>query len=254
MNSDSRFQSRACRCRTAAAALALVIFAGTAALAQNVEPGFRGLFNGKDLTGWAGRTNHWSVQDGAITGVTTTNNPARGNNFLIAQQDGTNLVVADFELRLSFKFTGDFGNSGVQYRSKDMGNFVVHGYQGDMENGTNYTGILYEEGGRGILALRGQAVVLKEDPEKPGKTKIEIIGGEGSAAAIQAAIRQGDWNDYVVVARGNHLQHFVNGKKAVDVRDEQSAKAAKSGILALQIHQGPPMKVQFRDIRIRVLE
>src|SRR6266542_2811081 len=121
-----------------AAALALTIVPGsfsTLLLAAEVEPGFTSLFNGKDLTGWAGRPEHWSVQDGAITGRTTSEHPAQGNNFLIARRDGTNLVVSDFELRLSYKIVpnGDkgFGNSGIQYRSKDKGNFVVHGYQAD---------------------------------------------------------------------------------------------------------------------------
>ena len=93
--------------------------------AQDVEPGFKSLFNGKDLTGWAGRTNHWAVEDGVITGTTSKENPAKGNNFLIAKQDGTNnLIVDDFEIRFSYKFGGDWGNSGLQYRSIDRGNFV----------------------------------------------------------------------------------------------------------------------------------
>jgi len=227
--------------------------AAQAAWAAEVEPGFKSLFNGKDLTGWAGRPNHWSVQDGAITGITTSNNPAQGNNFLIAKDGDKNLVVDDFELRLSFKFTGDWGNSGIQYRSVDAGDFVVHGYQGDMEAGTNYTGILYEERGRGILALRGQKVVLKENPANPKKAKIEVAGSVGDSKEIQASIKAGDWNDYVIIAKGNHLQHFVNGRQTVDVTDEQASKAAKSGILALQVHQGLPMKVQFKNIRIKKL-
>src|SRR5215213_4929407 len=119
------------------------------------ESGFTSLFNGKDLTGWEGRTNHWSVQDGAITGVTTKENPAKGNNFLIWRPNGTNGVVEDFELRLSYKIVPNndkgFGNSGIQYRSKEFPNFVVRGYQGDFEAGKTHSGILYEEGGAGIL-------------------------------------------------------------------------------------------------------
>ncbi len=222
-------------------------------LAQEVEPGFRSLFNGQDLTGWAGRPNHWSVQDSAITGTTTADNPAKGNNFLIAKRDGTNLIVGDFELRFAFKFSGDWGNSGVQYRSEALPDFVVHGYQADMERGPTYTGILYEEGGRGILATRGQKVVIKGDPANPGQPKIEVVGSVGDPKAVQATIKDGDWNDYVVIAKGNHLQQFVNGLPTVDVTDEQVAKAAKSGILALQLHAGPPMKVQFRNLRIKPL-
>lgn len=238
--------------------LTLIAVAAALALsgqAQNVEPGFRSLFNGKDLTGWAGRTNHWSVQDGAITGITTKENPAQGNNFLIAMQDGKDLIVGDFEMRFSYKFTGEaFGNSGLQYRSQDKGKYVVHGYQGDFETGKNYSGILYEEGGRGILAQRGQKVVIKDDPAQPGKPKIEVVGTVGDSKEIQATINPVGWNDYVIIAKGNHLQHFINGKQTVDVVDEQASKAAKSGILALQIHAGPPMQIQFKNLRIKALD
>src|ERR1051325_8991900 len=223
--------------------------------AAEVEPGFKSLFNGKDLTGWAGRPEHWSVEDGAITGRTTKEHPAQGNNFLIAKQGDSNLTVDDFELRLSYKIVpGDdkgFGNSGIQYRSKDRGNFVVNGYQADFECGTTYSGILYEEGGRGILAQRGQKVVITDDNGKP---KIDVTGSLGASKEIQAAIKKEDWNDYVVIARGNHLQHCINGHQTVDVIDQQEAKAAKEGILALQLHAGDPMTVQFKNVRIRSLK
>src|SRR5437867_12486826 len=109
------------------------------------EAGFKSLFNGKDLAGWAGRPQHWSVEDGAITGRTTKEHPAEGNNFLI-WKGGT---VSDFELRLSYKIVPNndkgFANSGIQYRSKDFDNFVVGRYQADFEGGQTYSGSLYEE-------------------------------------------------------------------------------------------------------------
>lgn len=240
---------------TTIAATLLVAGFALNATAQTVEPGFRSLFNGRDLSGWSGKPEFWSVKDGAITGQTTPDNPTRGNTFIIATQDGKPLEVADFELRFAYKFTGNSGNSGVQYRSVDMGNFVVHGYQADFEVGPNYSGILYEEGGgnRGILAQRGQQVVIKADPADPAKHRAEVVGSVGNSKEIQAAIKAGDWNDYVVIAKGNHLQHFINGKLTVDVVDEHAAKAAKSGVLAFQLHAGPPMQIQFKDIRIKTL-
>jgi hypothetical protein len=223
--------------------------------ADEVEPGFKSLFNGKDLTGWAGRPEHWSVREGAITGSTTKETPAKGNNFLIAKVGDKNLQVDDFELRLSYRIVpnGDkgFGNSGIQYRSKEFPDFVVRGYQADFECGTTYSGILYEEGGRGVLAQRGQKVVITDDNGKP---KIDVVGSLGASKEIQAAIKKEDWNDYVVVAKGNHLQHFINGHATVDVIDEQEAKAAKSGILALKLHAGDPMTVQFKNVRIKSLK
>src|SRR5438132_13334291 len=134
-----------------------------------IEPGFKSLLNGKDLTDWDGRPQHWSVEDGAITGRTTKERPAQGNNFLI----WTNGTVSDFELRLSYKIvpnnTNGFANSGIQYRSKDFGNFVVGGYQADLEAGQTYSGILYEDRMDGILAQRSQNTVVKT---VEGKTKV----------------------------------------------------------------------------------
>jgi hypothetical protein len=228
---------------------------GTILLAQAVlvsaaEPGFVSIFNGKDLTGWDGNPKLWSVKDGAITGQTTPDNPAKGNTFLI----WTNGTVGDFELRCSYKLTpGDskgFANSGIQYRSKvvDPVNWVVGGYQADMEAGPNYTGILYEERmTRGIMALRGEKVVWDNEGKK------HVVGSVGKAAEIEASLKKGGWNEYVIIAKGNHLQQFVNGKQTVDVTDDCEAKRASSVVLALQLHVGGPFTVQFKDIRIKRL-
>ena len=218
--------------------------------AANLEPGFKSLFNGKDLTGWDGNSKLWSVKDGTITGVTGSDADTKINhNTFLVWKGGE---VADFELRLSYRI--EKGNSGIQYRSKvtETGKFgpIVGGYQADFEAGKTYSGILYEERGRGILAQRGQKTVIKDDA---GKTKVEVTGSVGDTKEIQAKIKDEDWNDYVVIAKGNHLQHFINGQQTVDVIDEQPAKAAKSGALALQIHVGPPMVVQFKNIRMKNL-
>jgi Domain of Unknown Function (DUF1080) len=202
-------------------------------------------FNGKDLKGWTGNPTFWSVKDGAITGQTTKEKPTKGNTFLIY----TNALVDDFELHATYKIIG--GNSGIQYRSKviNSNSWVVGGYQGDFEAGKTYSGILYEEQGRGILAKRGEKVVIKEDTGKP-----EVVGSLGKSDDIQAKIKNEDWNEYVIIAKGNHLQHFINGTQTIDCIDEQKSKAAKSGILALQLHAGPPMTVQFKDIKIKPLK
>ena len=213
------------------------------ALAQD-EAGFKSIFNGTDLAGWEGNPKLWSAQDGTITGKTTAEDPIKGNTFLI-WKDGT---LEDFELRLSYKMVG--GNSGIQYRSKvaDEKNWVVGGYQADFEAGTTYSGILYEERGRGILAQRGQMTWIQPDG------KIRVVGSLGESGDIQASIKHQDWNDYVVIARGNHLTHLINGRVTVDVTDDQESKAAKSGILALQVHAGPPMIVQFKNLRLKSLK
>src|ERR1044071_4702382 len=218
------------------------------------EAGFKSLFNGKDLTGWEGRTEHWSVVDSAITGRTTKEQPAGGNNFLFWRPDGKNGTVSDFELRLSYKIVANndkgFANSGIQYRSKDFGDFVAGGYQADFEAGKTFSGILYEERMEGLRAQRGQKTVIKT---VDGKTKVEVTGSVGDSKEIQSHIKENDWNDYVVIAKGNHLQHFINGIQTVDVTDEREGKGAKEGVLALQLHAGDPMTVQFKNIRIKNL-
>jgi len=236
----------------------LLLLVGSALPAAEPEAGFKSLFNGKDLTGWAGRPEHWSVEDGAITGRTTKEKPARGNNFLIAKDGEKNLVIGDFELRLSYKIvannTRSFGDSGIQYRSKELPDFVVSGYQANLMVPKRLTGILYEEKGRGIIHQLGQKVVIKTNPDDPKKHKIETTGTFGKSEEIQKSFKSDDWNDYVVIAKGNHLQHFINGVQTADVTDEDEARAAKSGILAFQIHAGEPMTVQFKNVRIKTLK
>ena len=148
-----------------------VVLAGSAR--ADDEPGFKSIFNGRDLAGWDGNPKFWSAKDGVITGQTTAENPAPGNTFLI-WRDGP---VDDFELRLSYRIVG--GNSGIQYRSTDHGNWVVGGYQADFEAGKTYTGILYEERGRGILAQRGQKVIVKADPADMNKHSVQVVGEVG---------------------------------------------------------------------------
>src|SRR5262249_36671983 len=161
------------------------------AVAVQDEPGFKALFNGQDLTGWEGLSQFWSVKDGAIVGQTTKENPAKNNTFLV-WKGGT---VDDFQLRFSYKLTPNgskgFANSGVQYRSKivDPSYFVVGGYQADMEAGKMFSGILYEERGRGILAQRGQKVVIHADSADPSKHKIEVVGSVGNSEEIQSKIK-----------------------------------------------------------------
>jgi len=222
---------------------------GVAGAAEE-EVGFETIFNGTDLTGWDGNPELWSVAHGAIRGRSTVKRPVKVNTFLI----WTNGTTADFELRASYKITPNnekgWANSGIQYRSKilDPANWVVGGYQADMEAGPTHSGILYEERmTRGIMAARGQKVVWDKDCQK------QVAGTTGDSKEIQGAIKKEDWNEYVILARGNQLRHFINGRLTVDVTDACDAKAAKSGVLALQLHVGGPMTVEFRNIRIKPL-
>ena len=214
---------------------------GTAVFAADSEDGFKPIFNGKDLKGWEGETKIWSVKDGAIIGD-TANVTLKTNTFLI-WRDGT---VDNFVLR--FKYRIKNGNSGVQYRSKELtniGKWVVGGYQADFEAGKTYSGILYEERMRGILAERGTKVTIDET----GKKNVERIA---DSAELQSKIKHEDWNDYEVTADGYHFVHKINGNVTADVTDND-VKHVASGILALQVHVGPAMTVEFKDVKLKRL-
>ncbi|HNS00397.1 MAG TPA: DUF1080 domain-containing protein [Planctomycetota bacterium] len=231
---------------------AVVVGALISAAAPGAEPntlteaerreGFTLLFDGASLAGWDGDPAVWSAAGGAIVGATTAEKPIKSNTFAFWRGG----APADFELRLQWKLEG--GNSGVQYRSKDMGNWVAAGYQADMDAGHAYTGILYEERGRGMLALRGEKVLRWPNGNK------QVVATVNTDAAVRAAIKKDDWNDYTIIADGIRLIHKLNGVTTMDFIDEEEAKRSASGAIALQVHQGPPMTVRFRSIRLRVLK
>ena len=149
----------------AATVLCLAV-SGPAGAADEADPALVPIFDGTSLAGWEGKPEFWRVENGAIVGETTAEKPTKGNTFLIWRQG----LVDDFELVLQYRLTG--GNSGIQYRSKDFGDFVVGGYQADFEAGATYSGILYEERGRGILCQRGQRATIAADGKKTPGTAI----------------------------------------------------------------------------------
>ena len=202
------------------------------------------LFNGKDLTGWEGDLAIWSVEDGAIVGRLTAEKPIDHNTFLIWQGG----QLGDFRLRLEYQIEG--GNSGVQYRSRviDPAKWIVGGYQADIVDGPEYTGILYDErGDRGILAKRGERAKIGLDGQRETTSFAD-------AAALQKSIHTDDWNTYVIAARGPRLRHKINGQLMCEAIDHEREKSAASGVLALQVHQGPPMTVRFRNIQLERLD
>jgi type 1 glutamine amidotransferase len=209
------------------------------------DAGFKPLFDEKTLESWDGDPKFWSVAGGAITGQTTRENPTRGNTFIIWRGG----ELDDFVLRLDYRITG--GNSGIQYRSfeneKEWGKWVVGGYQADFEAGDTYSGILYGERYRGMLAPRGKKTVIGDD-HKPKE-----VGSVGDPKEIQSKIKKEDWNSYEVTAQGYSFVHKINGVVTSECTDEDKAMRRRSGILALQLHAGPPMKVEFRNIRLKRL-
>jgi hypothetical protein len=219
-------------------AVALVLGAGAA----SAEEGFAPIFDGKTLEGWEGKEGFWSVQDGAITGKTTEDKPLDKNTFLIWRK----AKVADFELRFKIRLVN--GNTGLQYRSKEIEPFVIAGYQADFDAAGEWIGVLYDERGRALLAKRGTKVVIHKD----GKN--EVVGETTPEKKILDSIKKEDWNDYTIVAKGNHLVQTINGLTTIDVTDEELAEERKEGILALQLHTGPPMIVQIKDVQLKKFE
>ena len=221
--------------------LTLLIFVIGGVSASVAEEGYQSLFNGQDLSGWDGNPELWSVEDGIITGKTTGRGQLTYNQFLIWRGG----KVGDFELKLEFRVEGD-NNSGVQYRSKelpDVGKWSVGGYQADIHSNPPYTGMLYDERGRGIVAERGQKVVV-DNQGKKNATKLDV-------AVEPIDITQ--WHEMTIICQGNQLKHVIDGVTTVEITDDQESEREMEGILAFQVHQGPAMKAQFRNIRLKDL-
>jgi Domain of Unknown Function (DUF1080) len=197
------------------------------------------LFNGKDLSGWEGNPEQWSVQNGYITGITKEDAPLPYNQFLL-WRGGT---VKNFELKVVARQAGN--NSGVQYRSKEQptkGPWSIVGYQCDMHPTAENNAMLYDEGGRGIVCKNGQSVVVDSKGDK-------WLVKEVSPVQVEVA----DWNEYKIIAKGNHLIHQVNGKTTADIVDHQVSERELEGLLAFQVHRGPAMKVEIKEVVLKVL-
>jgi hypothetical protein len=219
------------------------------ATAPAEAPGMRAIFDGQHLTDWEGDPRLWSVKEGAIHGETTDENPAKGNTFIIWKGGQT----GDFELRLSFRSSAT-NNSGIQYRSRHItegkvGNaWVVRGYQHEIRNEIklpNVAGFIYDEGGkRGRLCLVGEQATWETSGKKVvSNTLIDQPG-------FEKLFKLDDWNHVVIVAQGHRIRHYLNDRLIVDFTDNDPRQALAEGILALQLHAGKPMWVDFKNIRI----
>ncbi|MBU6327238.1 MAG: DUF1080 domain-containing protein [Verrucomicrobia bacterium] len=245
--------------RTAILTLALL---STAAFAEDKAKaaipaagadGWINLFNGKDLSGWEGLEGYWSVVDGAIQCAETAEKSKQTDLILLCSKDNPD-KFANFEIRYSFKWVTASGNSGLQIRGKIDNPEMMHvgGYQADIDPGNAYTGIIYDEGGvaggRGIMSKRGEKTVWSAD-NKSTSTPLDK-----SDAEIKAQIKPvGEWNNVVVVASGNKITYSINGQVTTEMIDN-SPKACKDGVIAFQMHAGATMTLQFKDIKIKMLD
>lgn len=229
----------------------------TTASADDRESGdFKPLFNGTDLTDWDGDPRFWRVTDGVLIGQTTAENKAEKNTFLIYRGG----EFSDFDLQFDYQVTGF--NSGMQYRSqeKGKGEWSIGGYQADFEaqwhNGgktDKFSGMFFDEQGRMFMGQRGDVVIVTANDEKPKKPHLNVVGSVGDPAELEKAIKRDDWNSYRIIADGHHFTHIINGQVMSVGIDHDDINFKPSGLIAVQLHSGPPMQIKLRNIRIREL-
>ncbi|HEX5081622.1 MAG TPA: DUF1080 domain-containing protein [Blastocatellia bacterium] len=212
------------------------------------EPGFSSIFDGKTLSGWEGNPKYWRVEDGAMVGEITPETIIKSNTFIIWRGG----APENFELKVEYRITAD-GNSGINYRSMLVpdpvtpeNKFAMRGYQCDIDGKNNYTGNNYEEKGRLFLAVRGQVTHVT------GTRKPIVLSALGDNKELAGVISSG-WNTVHLIARGNILMHHVNGRLMSVAIDDDTANRTLKGLIGVQVHVGPPMKVEYRGWRIKNL-
>jgi len=224
--------------------------------------GFIPIFDRETLHNWEGDSTYWRVEDGSLVGEITPETILDRNTFVI-WKGGT---PGDFELKLTFRISEN-GNSGVNYRSERVEGipFALRGYQCDIDGQNHYTGQNYEERKRTTLAYRGQIVavqppadtaaadLLQNNIEHNAWKNVQVTGSLGNPDSLITHIRRDDWNECHLIIRGNRMQHYINDILMSDVTDNDTLHRSLSGLIGVQVHVGPPMKVEYRDIRIKEL-
>ena len=231
--------------------------------ARGPESRFTHIFDGETLNGWKGDPVYWRVEDGNLVGEVTAETILDRNTFIIWQE----AQPSDFELKLEYRISS-LGNSGINYRSQIMDDhpYALTGYQADIDGRNRFTGQNYEERGRTTLAYRGQKTILPplDTPLGPDGlrpfikknkwTKAVVTDELGDKDDLVAHVKNQDWNSMHIVAHGNRLRHYVNGVLMSDVTDNDPIHKRASGHIGVQVHVGPPMKVEFRNIMLKKLE
>ena len=224
------------------------------------EAGYKSIFNGKTLAGWKGDSKYWRVENGNLVGEVTPETLLKTNTFII-WQDG---LPANFELKLEYRIT-ESGNSGINYRSDVLSDNpnALRGYQADIDGKNRYTGQNYEERKRTTLAYRGEKVrientkkldSLKQNIKANCWQSREIIASLGSSDSLKTNIKTNDWNQVHLIIKGNVLQHYINGVLMSEVIDNDTVNQAFIGYLGVQVHVGPPMKIEYRNIQLKNLK
>ena len=227
---------------------------------KSIDEDFEEIFDGETLSNWDGDPTYWRVEDHCIVGEVTPATLLKSNTFIIWQGG----ELGDFELITEFRITEN-GNSGINYRSERLADnrFALKGYQADIDGKNRYTGQNYEEKRRTTLAYRGEKVIVnaQKNPNEEGSLRAnvksnawqtrEVVKSLGKSDELKTLIRSEDWNECHLIIEGNRLQHFINGRLMSEVIDEDMVNRKMSGLLGVQVHVGPPMKVEYRKIRIK---
>lgn len=217
------------------------------------DDGFVDLFDEQSLDGWEGDSAYWRFENGVLIGETTQSTPELKNNTFLIWKGGN---PGDFELKTEFRITAE-GNSGINYRSQNVEDvpFALKGYQADIDGMNHYTGQNYEERKRTTLAYRGEQVVVQPandaKVENNAWTSRKLESSLGDVDSLKSIIKSEDWNECHIIAKGNRLQHYINGVLMSDVTDADPDHAESNGLLGIQIHVGPPMKVEYRNFRLK---
>jgi hypothetical protein len=254
-------------CRSLVGLLVCLLGIYSPIFAQNAkasEKGFKKIFDGKTLKGWEGDPVYWKAENGSIVGEITPATIVKRNTFIIYRD----AKPSDFELKCEVKITKD-GNTGINYRSEELLPdlpFALKGYQADIDGAIRYTGQNYEERGRTTLGYRGEIVSVNEqmDPEVKNNLRAysarnawlprKVTGSLGHSDSLKTKIKSEDWNEVHLIVKGNHLLHYINGILMSDVTDLDQVNGKSEGWLGVQVHVGPPMKVEYRNIRIKNLK
>ena len=227
--------------------------------ASVTRDGYQLIFDGKTLDGWEYDPVYWRVENGALVGEITPSTLLKRNSFILKKD----LITRDFDLRVEYRVSSS-GNSGINYRSEliDSLPYAMRGYQSDIDGQNNYTGQNYEERGRTTLAYIGQKVIintpdsstsLKDNIKNNAWAKTIVTASLGNADSLTAHIRNNDWNECHLIIKGNRLLYYVNEILMSDVTDNDTTNRKFSGSLGVQVHVGPPMKIEYRNFRIKEL-
>jgi hypothetical protein len=205
--------------------------------------GFTRIFDGLTLEGWDGDPTYWSVEDGTLLGTVTPETLLTRNSWIVWRGGR----VEDFELVLDYRVSAQ-GNSGVGYRLAVLEDdpFAVRGPQADIHGGNMFTGICYEEHGRRLLAARGQATWIDDAGREP-----RLVAQIGDPEELQGVVHKEGWNRYRLVVKGHDARHYINDVLMSEVRDHDESNRMKVGLLGVQVHVGPPMTIEFRDIFLK---